>query len=147
MRIDELLQEARRNPEQNSKVSAYDRARVFATKGRKYVSYIDVPKLGINPSSNWETTPLAVYAYPLSYVLDYTRGETLYNQYLFAASRRYVAFFDVVGNVVDVGRGAKPLTTSEASALSRYTSSAVRLFGGDNAAIERLINDTSSTLR
>jgi hypothetical protein len=76
MRYHEIV-EARRNPEQNPKVSvnqyitqALASAQPLPNTGFKnlFVSFTDLPKLGINPGSRYNT-PIGIYAYPAEYVI------------------------------------------------------------------------------
>jgi hypothetical protein len=76
MRYFEII-EARRNPEQNPKVSvnqyitqALASAQPLPNTGFKnlFVSFTDLPKLGINPGSRY-ATPIGIYAYPAEYVI------------------------------------------------------------------------------
>lgn len=76
MRYFEII-EARRNPEQNPKVSvnqyitqALAGAQPLPNTGFKnlFVSFTDLPKLGINPGSKYNT-PIGIYAYPAEYVI------------------------------------------------------------------------------
>lgn len=76
MRYFEII-EARRNPEQNPKVSvnqyitqALAGAQPLPNTGFKnlFVSFTDLPKLGINPGSRY-ATPIGIYAYPAEYVI------------------------------------------------------------------------------
>lgn len=79
MFIQEIL-EARKNPEQNPKISvneyieqALARAEPLGDTNFKnlFVSFTDLPKLGINPQSRYNT-PIGIYAYPAEYVIDKT---------------------------------------------------------------------------
>lgn len=76
MRYFEII-EARRNPEQNPKISvnqyitqALAGAQPLPNTGFKnlFVSFTDLPKLGINPGSRY-ATPIGIYAYPAEYVI------------------------------------------------------------------------------
>ncbi len=76
MRYYEII-EARRNPEQNPKISvnqyitqALASAQPLPNTGFKnlFVSFTDLPKLGINPGSRY-ATPIGIYAYPAEYVI------------------------------------------------------------------------------
>jgi hypothetical protein len=84
MQFKDFINEARRNPDQNPKIPVvdqlkkifkdnyeYDDPRDVVKEGHDdlyFVSMTKVDKLGINPSSKYNT-PLGIYAYPLSYVL------------------------------------------------------------------------------
>jgi hypothetical protein len=60
---------ARRNPEQNPKVSAFDYLKEWSTDPDVYISFTRIDKIGINPNSEFGT-PLGVYAYPLAVAWD-----------------------------------------------------------------------------
>lgn len=70
MRVKEFINELRRNPEQNPRVTPLDVLEPLANDKNVFVSYTKLPKLGINPSTTHTQTPGAVYAYPLSSVWD-----------------------------------------------------------------------------
>ena len=63
------LLESRKNPEQNPKLSAYEQLLKYAHNPNVYISLTDLPKLGINPMSRWNT-PIGIYCYPLKTVWD-----------------------------------------------------------------------------
>ena len=82
MRYYEIV-EARRNPEQNPKVSTLEELEKYAGRDDVFVSFtsdvgkmshgnngknIGGSKLGINPKSEWDT-PIGIYTYPVDYVL------------------------------------------------------------------------------
>ena len=72
MRAHDFLFEARRNPEQNPKISELEQLEHIAEQyGYEdiYVRFVDIPKLGINPSSKYGT-PFGICAYPLEYVIE-----------------------------------------------------------------------------
>lgn len=80
MRAIDFIQEARRNPEQNPKISvneyieqALAQAEPLSGTGFKnlFVSFTKLPKLGINPQSHYNT-PIGIYAYPAEYVIEKT---------------------------------------------------------------------------
>jgi hypothetical protein len=77
MRANEFITEARRNPEQNPKedghLSAYKKIKQMIKGGIDSstigVSMTNLPKLGINPQSNYDT-PIGIYFYPATYYLE-----------------------------------------------------------------------------
>lgn len=90
MRVRDIIVEKRRNPEMNPRVAFLDALAKYAGEADVFVSFTaDVGrdshrpavfgsprarnasgvKLGINPRSRWESTPLGIYAYPVDYVL------------------------------------------------------------------------------
>ena len=86
MRYYEIITEARRNPEQNPKVSTLEALEKYAGRDDVFVSFtsdvgemshdgfrggknISGSKLGINPKSEYNT-PIGIYTYPIDYVLE-----------------------------------------------------------------------------
>lgn len=59
-----FVQEARKNPEQNPKVSAYQALKQYSDDPTIYISFTDIDKVGINPKSKFNT-PLGIYCYNL----------------------------------------------------------------------------------
>ena len=70
------LFELRRNPEINKKIAGYQEAIKFLesipdNELRYYgISMTMLPKLGVNPGSSHDTTPLGVYFYPARYYMQ-----------------------------------------------------------------------------
>jgi hypothetical protein len=121
MHIKEIT-EARKNPELNPKESVnkqlkdlYD-ATTDTIPGSNiknlFVSFTDLDKLGINPTSGYNT-PIGIYAYPAEYVLKKI-GEKQSTQLLpFAGDKPWVNIFRATGNVVD-------LDTIDSDTVSQY---------------------------
>lgn len=63
-RFKEFIAEARRNPEQNPKISAYEALLPYKDDPTTYISFTTEEKVGINPQSKFNT-PLGIYCYPL----------------------------------------------------------------------------------
>ncbi len=85
MRIDEL----RSNPSINihdktSKV--WDILNEYTMDNRYYISMTDLPKIGINPLSQFTTTPIGIYAYPINFLSRFSSLEEL----PYAGDARYV---------------------------------------------------------
>lgn len=59
--------EARREPEMNPKISAYDALLPYRHEDDIYISFTEIDKIGINPRSGYQT-PLGIYTYPLKEV-------------------------------------------------------------------------------
>jgi len=68
------LTEARRNPDMNPKISAYEALKPYSKDERYFISFTQLDKLGINPKSRYET-PLGIYTYPLSTIWEEYRVE------------------------------------------------------------------------
>lgn len=110
MKLLELF-EARKNPEQNPKVSVnrqiYDALRTargdtIAGIENLFVSFTAVDKLGINPQSEYKT-PLGIYAYPARYVMKEAGSSRSMDASLpFAGEHPYANIFNAVGNIVNV---------------------------------------------
>lgn len=112
------LCEARKNPHLNPKISINDAIvnRVNATTdvigGTKncFVSFTAIEKLGINPQSKYET-PIGIYAYPGTYVVEKTGGAEGPMSWLpFAGNQPYANLFSVTGNIIDIS----DMSTSDA---------------------------------
>ena len=107
MKTSEII-EARKNPELNPKVSVnqyIDQAMSSAGKvpgtdiTNLFVSFTQLPKLGINPGSKYNT-PLGIYAYPADYVVESTRGRYSMANLPFAGKQPYANIFQGRGNIV-----------------------------------------------
>jgi hypothetical protein len=64
--LDEM---ARRNPEQNPKINLRDGLKQYKDDPDIYISFTNIDKIGINPSSNYNT-PVGIYTYPLVEIWD-----------------------------------------------------------------------------
>lgn len=62
--FEESLEEARRNPEKNPKISSADALRAYKDNPDIYISFTDINKIGINPKSDYDS-PNGIYTYPL----------------------------------------------------------------------------------
>lgn len=72
MKVQDIV-EARKNPELNPKVANFYQLRSLIEKhgvDNLYVRLSGIPKFGANPTAEYETTPLGIYAYPASYAFD-----------------------------------------------------------------------------
>ena len=91
----EKIEEARKNPNKNPKVSIidivqnhYNIASKISSLGIKnsFVSFTDIPKLGIRPFPS-HSGPLAIYAYPSKILLK--------NEVPYAGDRKYISLFEL----------------------------------------------------
>jgi len=99
MKLQNVL-EARRNPEQNPKVSTNDV--VFNSKyDGGYASLTSVDKLGVNPASVYDT-PYGIYAYPVEYVREMIGRDGSTDALPYAGQSQYINLFHARGNVIDV---------------------------------------------
>jgi hypothetical protein len=92
MRLTEyLILEARRNPEQNPRMSAMQQLQKinhdYYGQG-VYVRFVDDPKLGLKVNSEWDT-PLGLCAYPIKYVIQMSMKVP------FGRERQYMIVFTV----------------------------------------------------
>lgn len=97
------IAEVRRNPEQNPKTSInailqdyLNQAEQFpgAPISNLFVSFTNLPKLGINPRSEY-TTPNGIYAYPVNFVMSKTKLSRSMNVLPFAGSSPWANIFRV----------------------------------------------------
>lgn len=72
----------------------------FVDQPNVFVSFRDIKKLGINPRPNDPTTPIGIYAYPLTKSF-YTTMEDRMIPY--AGHRDFIYLFRGEGNIVDLG--------------------------------------------
>ena len=69
MRLTHFINEKRRNPELNPKVSFVELLEKYKGRTDIFVTYTKLPKLGINPNNVFDT-PTGVYSYPIDYVIN-----------------------------------------------------------------------------
>jgi hypothetical protein len=71
IRLDNIILDemARRNPEQNPKINLKDGLERYKDDPDIYISFTNIDKIGINPSSNYNT-PNGIYTYPLTEIWD-----------------------------------------------------------------------------
>lgn len=89
------LLESRKNPEQNPKLSAYEQLLKYAHNPNVYISMTYLPKLGINPMSEYNT-PIGIYCYPLKAVWDlyhFDENKSL-KELPYVADARYIQVFE-----------------------------------------------------
>lgn len=97
------LSELRRNPAQNEKLSGHLAAVKFL-KGKDLknygVSMTSLPKLGINPGSDYNT-PLGIYFYPADYYMKIKGGDKP-TKLPFVDDAAYIQIFELLGNIEDI---------------------------------------------
>ena len=131
MNVKEII-EARKNPELNPKESVnkqlqdlYD-ATTDTIPGSNiknlFVSFTDLDKLGINPTSKYNT-PIGIYAYPAEYVLKKIGDTGSTDKLPFAGDKPWVNIFRATGNVVD-------LDTIDSNMVSEYLKTLQDTFEG-----------------
>jgi hypothetical protein len=108
MKLRELL-EARKNPDQNPKLSINDEIidrykdtmdEIGGTKNL-FVSFTQINKLGINPRSKYNT-PLGIYAYPAEFIVNEIGPSEEMHNLPFAGEHPYANMFSARGNVVNI---------------------------------------------
>ena len=104
--------EARKNPERNPKAFVNDEVyreldkviksndKVAGYNDNLFVSFTNVDKLGINPTSKYNT-PIGIYAYPAAYVQSKV-GTRNMNHLPFAGESEYATIFKAKGNIIDL---------------------------------------------
>ena len=122
------LLEARKNPEQNPRLSAYDQLLKYKDNPNVYISMTELPKLGINPTSLWDT-PNGIYCYPLQaiwrvYKVDAAR--TL-SELPFKMNAPYIQVFEWngKGNVVNISAYSESDLTRDVNKLKKMFPSAI----------------------
>lgn len=113
MRAIDFIHEARRNPEQNPKVSVNDEiinalasAEPIGNTGHKnlFVSFTGLEKLGINPRSHYNT-PLGIYAYPADYIISEVGEKNSMEDLPFAGDQPWANIFRVKkGKVLNISK-------------------------------------------
>ena len=84
------LIEARQNPLQNPKISVIDQLRKYKDDPNIFISFTDIPKVGIRPSYHYNT-PMGVYFYPLqSFWKRFNMDNTNEMPKHFATDRHYI---------------------------------------------------------
>lgn len=95
------LMEARKNPELNPKISAYEALKPYSEDENYFISFTAIDKLGINPQSRYDT-PLAIYTYPLKTIWKEYRVDSIKSvgkAVPFAGNSPYVWLVKVKDNV------------------------------------------------
>lgn len=128
MRITEFIPEARKNPTQNPKISGFQHImRRFNNTNKKiqnipnlFVSMTFVDKLGINPSSTYNT-PVGIYSYPAIYVVDTvnTAKQNL-NELPFVGNAPYINIFEASGNIIRLDNMKSNEFVSYAEGLAKF---------------------------
>jgi len=78
-RYKSLFKEIRRNSELNPHIGVYDYIEMYKDDPDVYISFTQLPKLGINPNSNYKK-PFGVYCYPLKeFVKNYIKNKKFKN--------------------------------------------------------------------
>lgn len=95
------INEARKNPELNPKISAYKALKKYKDNPNIFISFTEINKVGINPRYKFNN-PVAIYAYPLreiweKYNLD---KEKSFKIIPFASKRPFIWIIKSKGNFI-----------------------------------------------
>ena len=107
MRFYEILNEKRKNPHVNPKTNVYytikkryDETDDYIDKDTRnlFANFMGLDKLGVNPRSDYKTTPQGVYAYPVRWILgNLNPGDPM--RYLpYAGDSEFVNLFSIDNN-------------------------------------------------
>ena len=113
MIIRELI-EARRNPDQNPRISINQAMKyhlgntsdTVAGVPNLFVSFSDIEKLGVYPRSA-DKTPIAIYSYPVSHIVDQIGDH--YDPAIalpYAGNRKFANMFSMHGNILSLSMSA-----------------------------------------
>ena len=99
-----MLFEARKNPELNPKISAYEYLEEYKTNPHAYIRFTDDIKLGIRPFPDDNETPVGIFAYPLKLSWVEYDVDTLksFSKFPYGSSRAYINLFEYNGNILDI---------------------------------------------
>jgi len=97
------VNEKRRNPEQNPKVSGFEGLKKYIGEDNIYFSMRDLNKLGINPNSKWDT-PNGIYSYNLDVYSDaIEKQKGVINVLPFQSDAPYIYVFTPTIEVLKLG--------------------------------------------
>ena len=141
------LYELRRNSDKNKKKDLFSHIKDFSSLENKFLSFTDVPKLGINPKSYWTSTPIGIYAYPL-WLMPIEKKKL----FPFGMKRRYAIFFEYNGPILstslysmdDFDRDLSKLKEKYPSDIIDKLSNDVKIFQNPFSKLNRLIQDLST---
>ena len=137
--------EARKNPEQNLKVSINQEIDdyVAADNEPAYISFTTVDKLGINPGSKYQT-PLGIYSYPADYVQRETENGQWMRALPFAGKSDYANLFRATDSDKIVNLDNMPALEARGY-YKKLSEIWVKLSGSDWKTsvdqVEKIIND------
>ena len=75
--------------------------KVISVQTNVFVSFTEVDKLGVYPKSRY-STPLGIYAYPASYIIDAASTNKDMTTLPFAGAREYASIFSAQGNIINL---------------------------------------------
>ena len=133
MRYREFTMEVRKNPEKNPKMVVNDEiyaeldrsiqsnSKIAGNNDNLFVSFTALDKLGINPTSKYNT-PVGIYSYPAGYIRD-TIGSGSMGKLPFAGKSPYANIFRARGNIVDLIAITSPEKNEYYKKIAQYWSS------------------------
>lgn len=134
------LTELRRNPEQNEKISGHAGAVKFL-QGKNLddygVSMTKLPKLGINPGSNYNT-PVGIYFYPGKFYMRKKDQENMWDL-PFLDDAPYIQIFELNGNIEEIDNIGPDKFKSYISKLYKNVGKISQLLGISEVSTEREI--------
>lgn len=143
MKIQELITELRRNPEVNVRNEGHPAAVKFLTSLGKdmddyAVSMTSIPKLGVNPHSEYDT-PLGVYFYTADY---YVKIKSIPgNELEFMDDAPYIQIFKINGNIEVLSSMTQNHYNYYVKKLEKNTQALARILGRPEPEIPQLIHD------
>lgn len=81
------------------RISALDAIAPYVGQPNTFVTFVDINKLGINPRPVDPTTPVGIYAYPLTKGFYSSMEDRLIP---FAGHRDYICLFSASGNIINL---------------------------------------------
>ena len=153
MRYREFSIEARKNPEKNPRISVNTEllnalGKLYKNTGKNsnlFISFTSVDKLGINPTSKYNT-PLGIYSYPALYVIQELGNTYPMTDLPFAGDSEYATIFKSKGNIIDLNK----ITDTEANEyyekIKQYWNTiSVKVIGSTSKLdIDEIINDATT---
>src|ERR1035437_4544988 len=101
----------------------------YRTRDDVYISYSDIPKLGINPQSDFKT-PIGIYAYPLKEMWESVEN----NAVPYAGKREYVIVFQSVHPILDVDQYTKSMLDNDVDIIKKkYLGDYIKWYSRFNA--------------
>lgn len=100
----QFLAEARKNTNLNPKTSINTEIDEYSHKdpNNSFINFTSVDKLGINPNADYNSTPMGIYSYPVTYVQDVTHGGRSMTDLPYAGDAEYANLFKGVGNIINL---------------------------------------------
>lgn len=141
-RVLHYVEAKRRAGELAPKQSIVDALRPYRDDEAAFISFVSIPKLGVNPQSEFDT-PKAIYAYPLREIWPLLEKNTI----PFAGDRPFVAFFRVPrrADVIDVRHYSPQRFRADEATITQWL---VDNFRRENAGpvMRRLLSMTANAV-